>query len=57
MREFIARLNIAHYRARLETESDPTARETLCQLLAEQEAELERAIKAKAALNATKDIS
>jgi len=45
MDKTIAQLNIAHYRQKLETETDPTTRHTLFRLLAEEEAKL-------AALNA-----
>jgi len=36
----IARLNIAHFRERLKTESDETTRQTLLRLLAEEESKL-----------------
>jgi len=45
MDKTIAQLNIMHFRKKLETETDPTARHTLFRLLAEEEAKL-------AALNA-----
>jgi hypothetical protein len=45
MDKAIAQLNIAHFREKLETETDETKRQTLLRLLAEEEAKL-------AALNA-----
>ena len=36
----ITQLNIAHFRQRLETETDETTRQTLLRLLAEEEAKL-----------------
>ena len=39
----VADLNIAHFKKLLSTETDPTRRQTLEKLLAEEEAKLERA--------------
>jgi hypothetical protein len=38
--EAIARLNIAHFRKRLASESDPTKQQTIARLLSEEEARL-----------------
>ncbi len=40
MDKAVARLNIEHYRKLLATETDEKKRETLCRLLAEEEAKL-----------------
>jgi hypothetical protein len=40
MDKIIARLNIAHFRARLTTEQDEKTRQTLLRLLAEEETKL-----------------
>ncbi len=40
MPKTIARLNIEHFRRRLAEETDPTTRQTLMRLLAEEEAKL-----------------
>jgi hypothetical protein len=40
MEKTIARLNIAHFRAKLTTEQDEKTRQTLLRLLAEEEAKL-----------------
>jgi hypothetical protein len=45
MDEWIARLNIEHFRKLLATELDETKRKTLLQLLAEEERKLEAALR------------
>lgn len=40
----VADLNIAHYKKLLSTEVDPTKRQTIARLLAEEEAKLARAL-------------
>jgi hypothetical protein len=40
MEKTIARLNITHFREKLITEQDPSVRQTLLRLLAEEEAKL-----------------
>lgn len=50
MREFVARKNIAHYEDRLKEETEPSKREWLLKLLAEEEAELEQAMNVKGAM-------
>ena len=48
MERMIARLNIAHYREKLATETDETKRQMLLRLLAEEEAKLATLEKKKA---------
>jgi hypothetical protein len=43
MERFIARENLRRYRARLQSENNPEMRETLCKLIADEEAKLEAA--------------
>jgi hypothetical protein len=46
MDEFIAKLNIEHFKKKLATETDQTVRKTLLTLLAEEEAKLDKIAKA-----------